>query len=149
MNDVLDNINCLISSIFYDIVKLEEDFLKNSKFKNLSHKELKTIEAIHLLTSSNMSLIAKKLDVTLGTLTVAITNLEKKGYVRRQKSTEDKRIVNVLLMAKSKKLIILYSSFKKDIIKNSIIHLSNTEKEVFSGTLNTISEVLNRQHINI
>ena len=102
MKKTLNTISGLISSVFYDIIKLEENFLKNNKYKDVSSKEVRTIEAIGINRPKSMGSIAKSLDITLGTLTVSITNLEKKGYVRREKSLNDKRVVNVMLTEKGK-----------------------------------------------
>lgn len=145
MRKTLDAINSVISGVFNDINKLEETFLKKGKFKDISPKEIRTIEAIGSCTLNNMGSIAKKLDITVGTLTVCITNLEKKGYVRREKSLSDKRIVNINLTEKGKKMFKLYGLFREEILKDIIINLNSQEKEIFSDALNTISKVLNKK----
>ncbi len=142
MKKPLDTINGLISSVFYDIIKLEESFLKDNNYKDVSSKELRTIETIGIGKSKNMGSIAKNLDITLGTLTVSITNLEKKGYVRREKSLNDKRVVNAILTEKGKKLFKLHKKFRENIIKSIIIGLSNQEKEIFNGALSRVSQIL-------
>lgn len=149
MKKPLDTISGLISSVFYDIIKLEEAFLKNNKYKDVSSKEIRTIEAISTSKTKNMGSIAKNLDITLGTLTVSITNLEKKGYVRREKCLNDKRVVNVTLTEKGKKLFRLHKKFKENIMKSIVIDLSNQEKEIFNGALNRVSQILHKQCINI
>ncbi len=148
MKKTLDTISGLISSVFYDIIKLEENFLKNNKYKDVSSKEIRTIEAIGINRPKSMGSIAKNLDITLGTLTVAITNLEKKGYVRREKSLNDKRVVNVMLTEKGKKLFRLHKKFKQNIMKSIVIDLTNQEKEIFNGALNRVSQILHKQYIN-
>ena len=148
MKKTLDTISGLISSVFYDIIKLEENFLKNNKYKDVSSKEVRTIEAIGINRPKSMGSIAKNLDITLGTLTVAITNLEKKGYVRREKSLNDKRVVNVMLTEKGKKLFRLHKKFKQNIMKSIVIDLTNQEKEIFNGALNRVSQILHKQYIN-
>lgn len=149
MKKTLDTISGLISSVFYDIIKLEEAFLKDNKYKDVSSKEIRTIEAIGKSNTKNMGSIAKNLDITLGTLTVSITNLEKKGYVRREKSLNDKRVVNVALTEKGKKLFRLHKKFKENIMKSIVIDLSNQEKEIFNGALTRVSQILHKQCINI
>ncbi len=148
MKKTLNTISGLISSVFYDIIKLEENFLKNNKYKDVSSKEVRTIEAIGINRPKSMGSIAKSLDITLGTLTVSITNLEKKGYVRREKSLNDKRVVNVMLTEKGKKLFRLHKKFKQNIMKSIIIDLTNQEKEIFNGALNRVSQILHKQYIN-
>lgn len=149
MKKTLDTIGGLISSVFYDIIKLEEAFLKDNKYKDVSSKEIRTIEAIGKSKTKNMGSIAKNLDITVGTLTVSITNLEKKGYVKREKSLNDKRVVNVSLTEKGKKLFRMHKKFRENIMKSIIIDLSNQEKEIFNGTLTRVSQMLHKQCINI
>lgn len=148
MKKTLDTISNLISSVFYDIIKLEEALLKENKYKDVSSKELRTIEAIGSSHIKNMGSIAKSLDITLGTLTVSITNLEKKGYVRREKCLNDKRVVNVILTPKGKKLFNLHKDFKEDIMKKMVIELTTQEKEIFNNTLNRVSKILHKQCLN-
>ncbi len=145
----LHKINILMLEVLNDIVKLEELFLKKNKFKDISIKELRTLEAINNSTIKNMGNIAKKLGITLGTLTVSITNLEKKGYVRREKSLKDRRIVNIKLTEKSKIMMKIHRKFREEIMIDVLINLTNQEKEILSKSLNSLREVLNLKYSNI
>ena len=49
-----------------------------------------------------MSSIAKIVGVTVGTLTIAMNSLVKKGYVTRTRSEKDRRVVLVALSEKGK-----------------------------------------------
>ena len=53
-----------------------------------------------------MSSIAKELSVTVGTLTIAMNSLVKKGYVKRERGEEDRRVVYISLSDKGKKAFI-------------------------------------------
>lgn len=143
MQKTLDAINSLLSSVFYDIIKLEEKFLKKSKFKDISIKEVRTIESIGLNGIKSMSIIAKKLSITVGTLTVSINNLLKKGYVIKEKSTHDKRVVTIRLTEKGKALFKAHQRFKEKIMKEVILNLTKQEAEIFNGALNRVSRILN------
>ncbi|MDE6182346.1 MAG: MarR family transcriptional regulator [Eubacteriales bacterium] len=143
MKNTLDAINSLLSSVFYDIIKLEEKFLKKSKFKDISIKEVRTIESIGLSGIKSMSTIAKKLSITVGTLTVSINNLLKKGYVIKEKSTQDKRVVIIRLTEKGKALFKAHQKFKEKIMKEVILDLTKQEAEIFNGALSRVSIILN------
>lgn len=138
----LHKINLLMIEVLNDIVKVEELFLKKNKFSDISMKELRTIEAINTSTIRNMGNIAKKLGITVGTLTVCITNLEKKGYVRREKSLKDRRIVNIKLTEKSKIMLKLHRKFREEVMIDVLINLTNQEKEALTTGLNSLREVL-------
>ena len=71
------------------------------------------------------------------TVTAIIDKLEKKGYVERVKSNEDKRIFNIILKEKIKKNIkILYEideNLTKEICKNlTQVEIDNLEKSLKS-----------------
>ena len=72
------------------------------------------IEAIGIEAPKNMSSIARELSVTVGTLTIAMNSLVKKGYVERTRGLEDRRVVYISLSEKAEKLTgIMPSSTKK------------------------------------
>lgn len=149
MKKTLDAVSSLLSSVFYDIIKVEERFFKNSKFKDVSMKEVRIIETIGLSSRKSMSVIAKKISITVGTLTVSINNLEKKGYVKRQKCTQDKRVVTIQLTEKGKALFKTHQKFREKIMKEVILQLSKQEAEIFNGALNRVSKILNEQYVNV
>lgn len=148
MKKTLDAVNSLFSSVFYDIIKLEEKFFKKSRFKDISIKEVRTIEAIGLNDIKSMTTVAKKLNITVGTLTVSISNLQKKGYVIKEKSTKDKRVVTIKLTEKGKALFKAHQKFREKIMQEIILELTKQEAEIFNGTLNRVSKILNEQFVN-
>ena len=93
MDANLEKVNKYLVTVFNDILTIEESELQKSQFDDLSIKEMHTIEAIGLHNERTSSEVAKRLSITVGTLTVAINNLEKKGYVERVRSEKDRRIV--------------------------------------------------------
>ena len=100
MKENLSAVNALFADIFNDILNIEEKVLKNGVFKDISVTEAHTIEAIGMYEPKNMSDVSKKLGITVGTLTVAINNLVKKDYVKRERCTKDRRVVNISLTKK-------------------------------------------------
>lgn len=69
---------------------------------DLSVTEIHTIEAVGMYELKNMSEIASDLNITVGTLTMAVNNLVKKGYVERVKKEGDRRVVQVRLTKKER-----------------------------------------------
>ena len=64
-----------------------------------------------------MSTVAKKMSVTVGTLTTAINNLVKKGYVSRIRSAEDKRVVLLSLTEKGRKVYRRHAAYHKKMVQ--------------------------------
>lgn len=81
MDANLEKVNKYLVTVFNDILTIEESELQKSQFDDLSIKEMHTIEAIGLHNERTSSEVAKRLSITVGTLTVAINNLEKKAML--------------------------------------------------------------------
>ena len=92
-------INDTLVNLFNEILKLEEDVLVTGEFQNISVNDFHVINAIGKDENDikNMSMIAKQLDITVGSLTTAINALVRKGYVSRERSEKDRRVVTVKL----------------------------------------------------
>ena len=88
------------------------------------------IEAIGIGTPKNMSSIAKKLSVTVGTLTIAMNSLVKKGYVKRERGEEDRRVVYISLSDKGKKAFVHHARFHKEMITSIMDEFDDDEKKI-------------------
>lgn len=149
MNKSLNDVNQLFTEIFSDILKIEEDTLKKGPFNDISVTEMHTVAAIGMYVPRAMSDVAKKLDITVGTLTVAINNLVKKGYVTRTKSEIDKRVVMLTLTKRGRLLFRAHQKFHSDIIKNAVICLSEQEAEIFSDAVTKVCNFFSEQYSKI
>lgn len=78
-----DKINGYLVDIFNNVVIIEEASLKNSKFNDISLKEMHTIDVIGTHPDTTPSAVARELMLTLGTVTTSLNKLEKKGYIIR------------------------------------------------------------------
>ena len=78
-----DKINGYLVDIFNNVVIIEEASLKNSKFNDVSLKEMHTIDVIGTHPDTTPSAVARELMLTLGTVTTSLNKLEKKGYIIR------------------------------------------------------------------
>jgi len=90
-------INDTLVNLFNEILKLEEDVLVTGEFQNISVNDFHVINAIGMDEVKNMSMVAKQLDITVGSLTTAVNALVRKGYVMRERSETDRRVVTVSL----------------------------------------------------
>ncbi len=71
----------------------------------LTLTQFAVLEALYHLGPMSLSDIAQKVLTTSGNLTMVVGNLEKGGLARRQRSSEDRRVLIVVLTAKGKSLI--------------------------------------------
>lgn len=124
--------------LFRDILDIEENALITSDFKNISVNDMHIIEAIGIHAPKNMSTVAKAMSVTVGTLTIAINGLVKKGYVSRVRSEADRRVVLISLTEKGKKAYDHHMTFHDHMIQATLKGLSPEESLVLTKALTNL-----------
>ena len=131
-------LNDILVNLFNDILVIEGKALTASEFKDISVNDMHILEAIGVRDPRNMSSVAKTLSVTVGTLTIAINNLVKKGYVNRARSEEDRRVVLLSLSEKGEKAFYHHKKFHDDMIKAVTEDLDGDEIEALTRALNKL-----------
>lgn len=109
-------INDYLVSIFNNVLIIEENSLKTSRFKDLTIKEMHTLDAIGSIKDCKPTDVAKMLMVTLGTVTASLNRLESKGYIERQRSTKDRRVVHLYLTKKGRLVYRLHQKFHRRLV---------------------------------
>ena len=104
MDEAYKAINDVLVNLINEIWELEEKAIITEEFKDLTNNDMHVIEAIGLGEGRNMSSIAKKLNITVGTLTTAVNSLVNKKYAVRRRSEEDRRVVFVSLTEKGERV---------------------------------------------
>ncbi len=131
-------LNDILVNLFNEILVIEEKALITSEFRDISGNDMHIVEAIGIKEPRNMSSVAKTLSVTVGTLTIAINNLVKKGYVTRARSEEDRRVVLLSLTQKGEKAFYHHKKFHDDMIKAITEDLSDREIESLTRVLDKL-----------
>ena len=134
-----ETINDVLVYLFNEIWELEERAIITDEFKDITTNDMHVLEAVGL-TGNNMSAIAKKLNITVGSLTTAMNSLVKKHYVDRSRSDEDRRVVNIRLTSKGRKAYDHHKEFHNQMTEAVIRHLSGQEVEVLAHALDNLSE---------
>ncbi|MFK4566962.1 MarR family winged helix-turn-helix transcriptional regulator [Enterococcus sp. UD-01] len=142
MEPNLETVNDYLVSVFNDILTIEESELKKSHFNDLSITEMHTIEAIGMYKKKTSSEVAKELSITVGTLTVAINNLVKKGYVERIRSEDDRRVVKLGLTKKGKLLFRVHQHFHREMVKNILSSMDSAEEKALLKALKNLHDFL-------
>lgn len=117
MEDANNTINEVMVKLYNDIISIEEKAVITGEFKDISNNDMHIIDTIGIGTPKNMSSIARELSVTVGTLTIAINSLVKKGYVIRTRSEKDRRVVYISLSDKGIKAYNHHYNFHNEMIK--------------------------------
>ena len=138
MSRTYDTLNDVLVRLFHDIMTLEEKAIRTGEFCEISNNDMHIIEAIGISEPRNMSAIAKTLLVTDGTLTIAVNNLVKKGYVNRTRSEKDRRVVLISLTEKGKRAYEHHRQFHEKMIKATIQNMNPQEEEVLAQALTNL-----------
>ena len=138
--DAYKSINNLIVHLFSDILKLEENAVITEEFKDLTNNDMHIIEAVGLGEGSNMSMIARKLGITVGSLTTSMNSLVNKKYVVRERSEADRRIVYIRLTPKGEKAYRHHEEFHKKMVESVVEKLSEEEVKALSKALDGLVE---------
>ena len=134
MNSV-ETVNDILVNLFNEIMDIEERALITFEYKDISVKDMHVIEAIGIGNPRNMSAVAKSLSVTVGTLTIAMNNLVKKGYVNRVRSEEDRRVVLVSLSEKGEQAYHHHRIFHERMVMSVLKDLNKEETESLTAAL--------------
>ena len=130
----------VLVNLFNEIMDIEEKAIITEEFKDITNNDMHVIEAVGQEEPRNMSSVARDLGVTVGTLTIAVNNLVKKGYVKRERSQKDRRVVLISLTGKGDKAFVHHKKFHEEMIHATIDDLSPEETEVWVGSLSHLRD---------
>ena len=133
--DINSTLNEVLVKLFRSVNTIEEKAIRTEEYQDVTTNDMHVIEAIGLDTAKNMTSVAKTLEVTTGTLTIAVNSLVKKGYVERVRSEEDRRVVLVSLSDKGKKAYLHHRKFHEDMIEAVVSEMSEEEQRVLEKAL--------------
>ena len=122
-----ETLNEVLVNLFRDITDIEQKAIITSEYIELTNNDMHVIEAIGIEEPKNMSTIARKLSVTVGTLTISMNSLVKKGYVVRRRSEEDRRVVFISLSEKGRNAYFHHKRFHEQMIQGAIDGLTEEE----------------------
>lgn len=150
-----ERINDKLVRVYRDICNIEERELKKGPFHDLSIKELHTINAITMYDHKTSSQVSKEMQVTPGTLTAAIDNLVRKGYVERLRQKTDRRVIRLGLTRKGRSAYRLHDLFHRKMVASFLegfdeAEIGLIEKAVDNliGFLETTAQATPKQKAN-
>lgn len=144
--DIYDTFHEILVKLFQDIMNIEEKAIITEDFKDISNNDMHIIEAVGVDSPKNMSTVAKSLSVTVGTLTIAINSLVKKGYVCRKRSESDRRVVLISLLPKGERAYYHHKDFHEKMIMATIEGLNEEEAKVLVRALSNLNTFFKEYH---
>lgn len=138
--DKYDVFHDVLVNLFQEIMDIERKALITSEFRDVSVNDMHIIEAIGEEEPRNMSSVAKILSVTVGTLTIAVNSLVKKGYVHRERSEEDRRVVLISLTEIGRKANAHHMKFHEGMIQAVLKDLNEEQQAILMKSLKNLRE---------
>lgn len=138
MDQHREELNRFLVEVFHQVLKTEELALSRAKGE-LSLRELHLIEevcrAADLGLDNRATAIAAAQRVTAGTLTTAVTLLEKKGYLERRRDEKDRRAVRILPTAAARAANAVHARFHREMVDGLLAVLTEEETGVLVRAL--------------
>ena len=128
-----ETLNELLVTLFRDVMDIEQKVI-------ITNNDMHVIEAIGIGEPKNMSSIARELSVTVGTLTIAMNSLVKKGYVERSRGLEDRRVVYISLSERGRKAYGHHARFHREMIESLTSDLSEDEMQTLVKALMKLNQ---------
>ncbi|MGO5051593.1 MarR family winged helix-turn-helix transcriptional regulator [Lachnospiraceae bacterium LCP25S3_G4] len=141
-----DTINDILVHLFNEIWELEEKAIITEEFIDITNNDMHIIEAIGLGEGNNMSTIAKRLKITVGSLTTSMNSLVNKKYAIRERSETDRRVVYIRLTKKGEKAYLHHQDFHRQMVDAVISSIGEEELPVLTKTLQGLSEFFRSYH---
>ncbi len=127
-----------LTRLFDSIIHKQEKAVLSPEFKDISGNDMRILAVIGTEKARSMSAVAKDLRVTVGTLTIAINSLVKKGYVKRVRSEADRRVVLISLLAKGRQAAQHYHDFHEDMVRAALTDLDEAQGEALVTALTNL-----------
>ena len=137
--DTYKTLNEVLVSLFRDVNDIEQKAIITSEFSDITNNDMHDKDAIGIDRPKNMSSIARELSVTVGTLTISVNSLVKKGYVVRNRSSEDRRVVFISLSEKGVKAYYHHKKFHEQMIDSVVKELTEEELEALVKALTKLN----------
>lgn len=139
-------LNELLSTTFNSVTRIEEKSLNNRLLKGLTIAEIHTLVAIGLHDSVPMKTIAARLGVTLATVNASVGKLEKKGYLTRTRSEQDRRQVLAHLTNSGRKAVRVHDAFHHKMVESALEGLSVEEEKALVKALGNVKTFFDEEY---
>lgn len=140
MDGAYKKINYILVSLINEIWELEGKAIITEEFADLTNNDMHVIEAVGLGEGNNMSCVARRLNITTGSLTTSMNHLVKKQYVERRRSEKDRRVVFVKLTEKGIAAYRHHEDYHRRMTQAVLERLDEEELPVLVKTLDALSD---------
>jgi len=128
----------IITLLTTEIAKIEEKTITGSRFSELTGKQMHYLEVISNLDNPNLSELATELNLSKPSITAIIDKFEEKGFIRKVKSDEDRRVSHIHMAQKGKEIEKVHSKIHMRISNMFTSKLAEGELKTLINLLSKI-----------
>jgi len=146
-----EELNILLGETLRSANKIEEIMLKELSDGKLSLGEMNTIECVSRNRDKGRTIteISQEMNITLPSVTAMIKRLEKKGYVVKERDSDDGRLVHIKLTDAGRRAAIGHRFFHRKVIYAMRTNLDETEREVLLKSVRSINEFIRSKLVEL
>jgi DNA-binding MarR family transcriptional regulator len=93
----------------------------------------------------SLSQLGERLHFDNPTITGVVDRMEREGLVERRRDADDRRVINVFLTQKGRKLLSVIDGIAVDINEKAMSNLPKADRDRFMRTLDTIWRTINEK----
>ena len=129
----------IITILTTKIAKIEEEAFAESRFSELTGKQMYYLEAISNLNNPNLGELATELNLSKPSITAIIDKFEEKEFIRKVKSDEDRRVSHIHMAERGKEIEKVHSKIHMRI---SNIFTSKLTKNELNSFIHLLSKIV-------
>lgn len=149
-NEYEKSLNEMLVEGFRAVLQIEERQIRSAHGIDLTINELHMIEAIGKRASGiQVKDIARELQITLPSVSVATQKLEKKGYITRSRGIEDGRSVRIELTRKGKRINTIHAYFHERMVRSITETLPEEDRDVFFNAISKLDQFFKDQLVRL
>jgi len=146
VNEFEEKLNDLLTDVFNQILRFEEDSIKSAFGTSVTVTEAHILDVIGKQKEKiTVSEIASILNITVPTITVALKKLEKKGFISKTPSADDGRRFMIGLTKTGEKVYRAHDLFHKKMVRDISRNLSETEKDALLSAVNKLLDFFRKK----
>lgn len=111
---------------------------------NLTTAQIKLLTCFSDRDEHTMTALSKSLTVSMPTMTAMVDRLEAANMVKRERDTDDRRVVRVRLTPLGKKELEKLVHIRRDEMEKILMHLSEHEMKNFLVSIETVAQLLTK-----
>ncbi len=146
MTSFKKTLNDMLMQVYHNILRVEEEFLQKNHRVNLTIREMHLIECVGTDKENGKTLseIADYLKVARPSVTVAVNKLVRRGYLVKNGSDRDGRVVHVTLTREGRKVYLYHNRYHMSMIDEIENELGEEERAVLIRVIAKLNKFFER-----